>query len=336
MSAEFRAIELQIPEELSGVRLDIALARMLPEHSRTRIKGWIEAGQVQVGRLPCKPRDVVIAGSRVRVRMSAEPSTASVLPEAIPLKIVHEDPDVLVVDKPVGLVVHPGAGNPRHTLQNALLGWDPRLGSLPRAGIIHRLDKDTSGLLMVARTLEAHTALTRELMARTVSREYLAVCVGVMTSGGTIDEPIGRHRSDRLRMTVRSDGRPATTHYRVLERFRAHSYLSVRLMTGRTHQIRLHLSHLKYPLVGDPVYGGRFGRPRGASEELAQTLRDFGHQALHAAKLAFDHPRTGERLALETPVPTDFAVLLEVLRGDAREASRQAATRGSARGSVGG
>jgi 23S rRNA pseudouridine1911/1915/1917 synthase len=338
MSAEFRAIELQIPEELNGFRLDSALARMLPEHSRTRIKGWIEAGRVQIGRLPCKPRDVVSAGSRVQVRMSGESEAASaaVLPEAIPLKIVHEDPDVLVVDKPVGLVVHPGAGNPRHTLQNALLGWDPRLASIPRAGIIHRLDKDTSGLLMVARTPEAHTALTRELMARSVSREYLAVCVGVMTSGGTIDQPIGRHRSDRLRMTVRSDGRSATTHYRVLERFRAHSYLSVRLATGRTHQIRLHLSHLKYPLVGDAVYGGRFGRPRGASEELARALRDFGHQALHAAKLAFDHPRTGERLALEAPVPADFAALLEVLRADAREASRELATRRSSGRSVGG
>jgi 23S rRNA pseudouridine1911/1915/1917 synthase len=335
MSAEFQVIELQIPQELSGFRLDSALARMLPEHSRTRIKGWIEAGQVQIGRLPCKPRDVVSPGSRVQVRMSAEPASSAVLPEAIPLRVVHEDPDMLVVDKPVGLVVHPGAGNPRHTLQNALLGWDPRLASLPRAGIIHRLDKDTSGLLMVARTLEAHTVLTRELMARSVSREYLAICVGVMTSGGTIDQPIGRHRSDRLRMAVRSDGRPATTHYRVLERFRAHSYLSVRLTTGRTHQIRLHLSHLKYPIVGDPVYGGRFGRPRGASEALAQALRAFGHQALHAAKLAFDHPRSGERVALETPVPADFAALLAVLRADAREASRQLATRRSPGRSVG-
>jgi 23S rRNA pseudouridine1911/1915/1917 synthase len=327
MSAEFRVIELQIPQELSGLRLDSALARMLPEHSRTRIKGWIDAGQVQMGRLPCKPRDVVSTGSRIQVRISAAPVADAVTAEAIPLEVVHEDADVLVVDKPVGLVVHPGAGNPRHTLQNALLGWDPRLAALPRAGIIHRLDKDTSGLLMVARTPEAHTVLTRELMARSVSREYLAVCVGVMTSGGTIDQPIGRHRSDRLRMAVRTDGRPATTHYRVLERFRAHSCLSVRLTTGRTHQIRLHLSHLKYPIVGDPVYGGRFGLPRGASPELAETLRAFGHQALHAAKLAFDHPRTGERLALEAPVPADFAALLEALRTDAREAHRPAATR---------
>jgi 23S rRNA pseudouridine1911/1915/1917 synthase len=327
MSAEFRDIELEIPQELNGLRLDTALARMLPEHSRTRIKGWIEAGHVRIGRLPCKPKELVSAGARVRVRVSAPPVPLDVLPESIPLKVVHEDRDVLVVDKPVGLVVHPGAGNPRHTLQNALLGWDPRLASLPRAGIIHRLDKDTSGLLMIARTPESYTALSRELMARSVSREYLAVCVGVMTSGGTIDQPIGRHRADRLRMAVRSDGRPATTHYRVLERFRAHSLLSVRLDTGRTHQIRLHLSHLKYPIVGDPVYGGRLGRPRGASEALAESLRSFGHQALHAAKLGFDHPRTGRRLMLEAPPPADFTALLEVLRADAGEAARQAAQR---------
>jgi 23S rRNA pseudouridine1911/1915/1917 synthase len=331
MSAEFRVLDLQIPAELAGFRLDRALAQMLPEHSRTRIKGWIDAGQVHIGRLACKPRDVVSAGQRVSVRIAAGPTAPTVEPEHIPLHVVHEDPDVLVVHKPVGLVVHPGAGNPRHTLQNALLGWDPKLAALPRAGIIHRLDKDTSGLLMIARTPEAHTALTRELMARSVSREYLAICVGVMTSGGTIDEPIGRHRSDRLRMAVRGDGRPATTHYRVLERFRGHSHLSVRLSTGRTHQIRLHLSHFKYPLVGDPVYGGRAGRPRGASEALADALRAFRHQALHAARLAFDHPRTGERLTFETPVPDDFAQLLEVLRADARQALREAAPGGSRR-----
>ena len=181
---------------------------------------------------------------------------------------------------------------------------DPALAALPRAGIIHRLDKDTSGLLVVARTLEAHTSLARQLAARSVSREYLAVCVGVMTGGGTIDEPIGRHRSDRLRMAVRQDGRPAITHYRVLERFRAHTYLSVKLETGRTHQIRLHLAHLQYPIVGDPEYGGRrLARPRGATEGLIETLRGFKRQALHAASLAFDHPRSGKRLASESPVP---------------------------------
>jgi len=318
MNAEFHVIDLEIPKELAGQRLDSALARLLPEHSRTRIKGWIDAGQVQVGRLPCKPRDVVNAGSRVHVRMTLETPATAVLPEAIALDVVHKDPDVLVIDKPAGLVVHPGAGNPRHTMQNALLGRDPSLAALPRAGIIHRLDKDTSGLLVIARTLEAHTSLARQLLARSVSREYLAVCVGVMTGGGTIDEPIGRHRSDRLRMTVRRDGRPAITHYRVVERFRAHSYLNVKLETGRTHQIRLHLAHLRYPIVGDPKYGGRFARPRGATDGLVDTLRAFKRQALHAATLAFDHPRTGKRLTLQSPVPADFGRLLAALRDDVR------------------
>jgi 23S rRNA pseudouridine1911/1915/1917 synthase len=326
MTAEFQVIDLEIPPELAGQRLDSALARLLPEHSRTRIKGWIEAGAVKVDRAACKPRDLVDAGSRIRVQTAIdEPAQPQVLPEEIALRLVHEDRDVLVIDKPAGLVVHPGAGNPRHTLQNALLGLDPSLAVLPRAGLIHRLDKDTSGLLVVARTPEAQTSLSRQLEARTMSREYVAACVGVMTGGGTIDEPIGRHRGDRLKMAIRVSGRPAVTHYRVLERFRAHTYLSVKLETGRTHQIRLHLSHIRYPIVGDPVYGGRFGLPRGASQGLIDTLRGFKRQALHAAALAFDHPRTGKRLSLQTPVPPDFAQLLTALREDARDAPREPA-----------
>jgi 23S rRNA pseudouridine1911/1915/1917 synthase len=319
MTAEFQVIELKIPPELAGERLDSALARLMPEHSRTRIKGWIEAGAVQVGRKASKPRDLVEAGARVRVQIIAdEVAQPEVLPEAIALRLVHEDAHVLVIDKPAGLVVHPGAGNPRHTLQNALLGLDPALAALPRAGLIHRLDKDTSGLLVVARTPQAQTSLSRQLEARTMAREYVAACVGVMTGGGTIDEPIGRHRGDRLRMAIRVAGRPAVTHYRVLERFRGHTYLSVKLETGRTHQIRLHLSHIKYPIVGDPVYGGRFGLPRGATPGLIEVLRRFKRQALHAATLGFEHPRTGKILTLHSPVPADFAELLAVLREDAR------------------
>jgi 23S rRNA pseudouridine1911/1915/1917 synthase len=318
MTTEFQVIDLDIPPELAGLRLDSALARLLPQHSRTRIKGWIEGGAVLVGRQRRKPRDIVEAGAHVRVQMSVDSPKPQVLPEAIALRLVHEDADVLVIDKPAGLVVHPGAGNPSHTLQNALLGWDASLARLPRAGLIHRLDKDTSGLLVVARTPEAQTSLSRQLMARTMSREYLAVCVGVMTGGGTIDAPIGRNRSDRLRMAVRESGRPAVTHYRVLERFRAHTYLSVQLETGRTHQIRLHLSHQKYPIVGDPVYGGRFAQPRGAAPELVDTLRAFKRQALHAASLGLDHPRTGKRLVLNSAVPEDFRQLLLALRDDAR------------------
>jgi 23S rRNA pseudouridine1911/1915/1917 synthase len=322
MTAEFHVIDLEVPAELAGQRLDSALARLMPEHSRTRIKGWIEEGAVLIGRQRVRPRDIVEEGARIRVQMmmTAEPQT-QVLPEAIALRLVHEDSDVLVIDKPAGLVVHPGAGNPNHTLQNALLGFDPKLARLPRAGLIHRLDKDTSGLLVVARNPEAQTSLSRQLMARSMSREYVAVCVGVMTGGGTIDAPIGRNRSDRLRMAVRESGRPAVTHYRVLERYRAHTYLSVQLETGRTHQIRLHLSHLKYPIVGDPVYGGRFGQPKGASRELLDTLRGFKRQALHAATLGFDHPRTGKRLVLNSAVPQDFGQLLLALRADAAAAA---------------
>ena len=316
MNPEFLVVDLEIPVELAGQRLDSALARLMPEHSRTRIKGWIEGGEVLLGRRPCKPRDTVEAGARVQVRMTPPPPQTEAQPEPIALNLVHEDKDVLVVDKPAGLVVHPGAGNPNHTLQNGLLALDPALARLPRAGLIHRLDKDTSGLLVIARNEQAQTSLSRQLMARSMSREYLAVCVGVMVGGGTIDAPIGRNRTDRLRMAVRESGRPAITHYRVLERFRAHTYLSVKLETGRTHQIRLHLSHLKYPIVGDPVYGGRFARPRGASAELNDTLRAFKRQALHAATLSFDQPRSGKRLTLQSPIPADFEHLLEVLRSD--------------------
>jgi len=316
MNPEFQIVDLEIPQELAGQRLDSALARLMPEHSRTRIKGWIEEGGVLLGRRACKPRDTVEAGARVRVRMSVAAPQLAVQAEAIELKLAHRDKDVFVVDKPAGLVVHPGAGNPHHTLQNALLALDPALAQLPRAGLIHRLDKDTSGLLVIARNETAQTSLSRQLMARAMTREYLALCVGVMVSGGTIDAPIGRNRSDRLRMAVRGSGRPAVTHYRVLERFRAHTYLSVKLETGRTHQIRLHMSHLKYPIVGDPVYGGRFGLPRGAGEELIDALRLFKRQALHAATLAFDHPRSGKRLTLQSPVPADLAHLLGVLRAD--------------------
>jgi 23S rRNA pseudouridine1911/1915/1917 synthase len=332
MTAEFQVTDLTIPPELAGQRLDAALARLMPEHSRTRIKGWIEAGAVKVGHGTCKPRDLVEAGSRVRVQVSMnEAAQPQVLPEAIALRLIHEDRDVLVIDKPAGLVVHPGAGNPRHTLQNALLGLDASLAALPRAGLIHRLDKDTSGLLVVARTPVAQTSLSRQLEARTMAREYVAACVGVMTGGGTVDEPIGRHRGDRLRMAVRVSGRPAVTHYRVLERFRAHTYLRVNLETGRTHQIRLHLSHIKYPIIGDPVYGGRLSVPRGASAELAAALRGFKRQALHAASLGFDHPRSGRRLVLTSEVPPDFAQLLEVLRADAREAARLVVVKRDAR-----
>ena len=324
MSAEFQLVELKIPAEMAGARLDATLARLMPAQSRTRIKGWIESGAVKVAGRSARPSDRVLAASRVTVRIETLALPRTVAAEKIALNIVHQDRDCLVIDKPAGFVVHPGAGNPAHTLQNALLGYDQSLAALPRAGLIHRLDKDTSGLLVVARTAEAQTSLSRQLMARTMAREYRAICVGIMTGGGRIDLAIGRHRVDRLRMAVRGDGRSAVTHYRILERFRAHTFVKVKLETGRTHQIRLHLSHLKYPIVGDPVYGGRFARPRGASEELAGALRAFKRQALHAASLSFDHPRTGQRREFSSPLPQDFQGLIDALRADAATAAREA------------
>ena len=237
-------------------------------------------------------------------------------PEPITLNVAFEDEHVLVVNKPAGLVVHPGAGNPGGTLMNGLLHHAPQLESVPRAGIIHRIDKDTTGLLLIAKTLPAHTALTRQLAERSISREYLAVCNGVLTGGGTIDEPIARHPVDRKRMSVQQAGKPAVTHFKVLERFRAHTYVSVKLETGRTHQIRVHFAWRRNPLVGDPVYGGRLALPAGASDVLIEALRGFRRQALHAARLAFAHPASGETLAIEAPLPADFEQLLAALRED--------------------
>jgi len=236
--------------------------------------------------------------------------------EAMPLAVVFRDRTLLVIDKPAGLVVHPGAGNARHTLQNALLALDPKLALVPRAGLVHRLDKDTSGLLLVARTPEAHSALTAAMAARQITREYLAVCTGVLTGGGTIDEPIGRHRTQRTRMAVRSDGRPAVTHYRIERRFRAHTLVRVTLETGRTHQIRVHLAHIGFPVVGDPAYGGRRRIPKGSSPALAAELRAFPRQALHAARLSLSHPLTHREHEWRSPLPADMQRLLAALEAD--------------------
>ncbi|HUY84779.1 MAG TPA: 23S rRNA pseudouridine(1911/1915/1917) synthase RluD [Steroidobacteraceae bacterium] len=330
MSAEFQIWDLDIPADLAGERLDRALARLLPQHSRSRIRAWIDAGEVLRAGRRCRPSETVERGDRIRVRAAPAPTgQAAVEAEPIALNVVHRDAAFLVIDKPAGLVVHPGAGNPRHTLQNALLALDGALARIARAGIVHRLDKDTSGLLVVARTPAAHTALTRQIAEHSVTREYLAICRGIPTAGGTIDRPIGRHRVDRVRMAVRADGRRAVTHYRVLERFRAHALLGVRLETGRTHQIRLHLSNQHHPIVGDPLYGGRLQRPRGASEALAAALKGFERQALHATRLSFAHPRTGRMLQFESAPPEDFAHLLAALRSDAQAQAPAAPRRGA-------
>jgi len=305
-----------VPPELAGQRLDQALARMFPEYSRSRLKSWLLQGFITVDQGALRPRDAVSGGETILLQRQPEISVPSE-PEPLELDIIYADEDCLAVNKPAGLVVHPGAGNARGTLMNGLLHYAPDLAGIPRAGIIHRLDKDTSGLLLVARTLQAHTALVRALAEREIARHYLAVCSGVLTGGGLIDEPIGRHPVDRLKMRVQQKGKPAVTHYRVIQRFAAHTYVSIQLETGRTHQIRVHFAHRRHALVGDPTYGGRLAIPAGASARLQEVLRSFRRQALHAEKLAFAQPRSGEEIELQVAPPDDFADLLGALAEDA-------------------
>ena len=305
---------LEMPPAPGGTRLDLALSQALPQYSRSRLAGWVREGSVWVNGRTARPRDPVYGGEAVLVRAQPAADT-SVAPERMKIDVVYRDRHVLVVDKPAGLVVHPGAGNRSRTLQNGLLAMDSSLAAVPRAGIVHRIDKDTSGLLVVARTIEAHAALVEALREHDVEREYVALCVGALTGGGTIDRPIGRHRTDRLRMTVRADGRPAITHYRLIERFPHHSLLRVQLETGRTHQIRVHLAHAGHPLVGDPLYGGRRQLTGGASAGQREALKSFGRQALHAARLSFAHPVSGKPVDVTSALPADFESLLTVLRG---------------------
>ena len=311
---------LSIPESLAGRRVDQAAAAVLDEFSRGRLKIWIEAGQLTLDGNEVEPDAKVHGGEELVLDAQIEP-IAAVEPEPIPLTLIHEDAALFVVDKPAGLVVHPGAGNPTGTLQNALLNLDPALAGVPRAGIVHRLDKNTSGLLVVARTLGAHAALAAQLERREVHRIYLGICQSVLTGGGEVDAPIGRHPRDRLKMAVVERGRHALTRYRVLERFRAHTYLKLQLETGRTHQIRVHLAHRHTPLVGDPLYGGRPKLPRSPSPELREMLQGFRRQALHASQLEFQHPDTGHPARYDSPLAEDMEALLTALRADAARAS---------------
>jgi len=307
---------LEVPDEAAGLRFDQALAMLVPEFSRSRLTEWIKAGQALLDGQPARPRDPVRAGQSIELRARPEREVHAEAQD-IPLDVIYADEDVLVINKGVGLVVHPGAGNPSGTLMNALLHYDPKLAEVPRAGLVHRLDKETTGAMVIARTLQAHTALVAQLAERDVHRQYLAVVVGVLIAGGTIDAPIARHPRDRIRMAVVENGRPAITHYRVRERFRGHSLVECRLETGRTHQIRVHMAHARHPIVGDPLYGGPLRLPKGASPELVDTLRGFRRQALHAERLEFEHPRSGETVALEAPPPPDLAALIASLREDA-------------------
>lgn len=301
-----------VPAERAGSRLDQTLAILFPEFSRSRLQQWVRAEQVLVDGEVMRPRDKLVGGERVELNATLD-EQVSVKPQAIALHVVYEDEQLLVIDKPAGLVVHPGAGNAEGTLQNALLHHAPSLAGIPRSGIVHRLDKETSGLLVVAKTLQAHHALVEQLQARTVRREYLALVNGTFTAGGRIEAGIARHPRDRVRMRVDERGREAITHYRIAKRFQAHTLLRVALETGRTHQIRVHMAHIGHPLVGDPLYGGRMLLPKGATDEMRHALRSFRRQALHAACLGLAHPETGKEVGWEASLPQDMNELLELL-----------------------
>lgn len=298
---------------MSGLRLDQALAEMFPEHSRSRLATWVKNGDVLVDGQACKPRTAVATDALVEIDVEL-PAEAREEPAEIEFDVCHEDAQLIVVNKPVGLVVHPGAGNRDGTLVNGLLYRYPELAALPRAGLVHRIDKDTSGLLLVARTLEAHTALVRSMADREIKRSYRAVCHGVLTGGGTVDAPIDRHPRDRLRMAVRDNGREAITHYRVVERLQAATIVDVSLETGRTHQIRVHFAHLRHPLIGDSLYGGRRRIPAGGNEALNAVVTGFPRQALHAQSLSFTHPSNGELVNLSAPLAGDMVKLEVQLR----------------------
>ena len=307
-----------IPRHLAGKRLDQALAELFREHSRARLQNWIRKGDVYVDNGPVNQRQRVKGGEQVKIN-TTHVSRENWSAEAMPLQILHEDEQILILNKPPGLVVHPGAGNPEHTLLNALLHYDPKLVTVPRAGIVQRLDKDTSGVMVVARTPESHTYLVAELQARNIKREYQAFVTGVMTAGGTVDKPIGRHPRKRTQMTVTENGKPALTHYRIIKKYRAHTHIRVQLETGRTHQIRVHLAWLKYPIIGDPVYGGRSHLPKGISQNLMAALHSFPRQALHACAISLIHPVTGAPLSSTAPLPEDLQQLRAALEQDARE-----------------
>ncbi len=311
-------LQAEIPHEWMGQRLDQVLVRLFPDYSRSRLQTWLKQGQIRVNGEIRRAKDKVTGGEDVAlvVQASHEQDWQA---EDIPLNIVHEDAHILVINKPAGMVVHPAAGNYSGTLLNALLYYAPELQSVPRAGIVHRLDKDTTGLLVVARTLPAQKSLVEQLQARRFLRQYDAIVQGVLTAGGTVDAPIGRHPVNRKRMAVQPRGKPAVTHYRIAERFRCHTRLTVKLETGRTHQIRVHMAHIHHPLLGDPVYAGRFRIPPASSPDFLDSLKQFQRQALHARQLGLQHPHSGEYMEWQAEIPEDMAVLINALQHDMQQ-----------------
>ncbi|CAB9494646.1 MULTISPECIES: 23S rRNA pseudouridine(1911/1915/1917) synthase RluD [Alteromonas] len=321
MTQSPNTIQLEASTEAAhfGLRLDQVLADLFPEYSRSKLKTWIQDGNVSVnGEVITVPRHKMQMDELITVQAEMDVQVTSVAQD-IALDIVYEDEHILVINKPADLVVHPGAGNPSGTVLNALLNHYPEIDKVPRAGIVHRLDKDTTGLMVVAKTIPAQTHLVDQLQRREMSREYEAIALGTMVAGGIVDEPIGRHATKRTHMAVREMGKPAVTHYRVIEKFRAYTHLRLKLETGRTHQIRVHMAHIKHPLLGDQVYGGRPRLPKGASEEFIAALRGFQRQALHAAQLSLFHPETEEWMTWKAPLPQDMQDLLKAVKKDSAD-----------------
>ena len=305
-------LKIIIPERMTGQRLDVALAEMLPDYSRSKITDWIKSGEALINHKTFKPKDKVSGSEMVELTISQKKNN-DWLGEDIPLNVVFEDEDIIVLNKSVGMVTHPGAGNWSGTLANALLYYEPNLATLDRAGIVHRLDKNTSGLMVVAKNEKSQKNLVEQLQTHSVSREYSAIVYGHMVAGGTVDEPIGRDTKDRVKQAVSSNGREAVTHYRVIDRYQNHTHVKAILETGRTHQIRVHLSHIGYPLIGDPMYGGKLRFPKKADEALKDALVDFKRQALHSRKLTLTHPISGKLMSWKAPLPEDMLALLDVL-----------------------
>ncbi len=302
--------EITVPAELYGQRVDVVLAQLFSDYSRSQLSQWLKDGLITVNDQRLKPKEKLLGGEHIRMRVSFSAENARCLPENIPLDVAYEDDALLIINKPAGLVVHPGAGNAEHTLVNALLHHDANLHHLPRAGIIHRLDKETTGLLIVGKTLTAYTSLIRQMQAREIQRHYITLVHGHVIAGATIDTCYGRHPRSRLKMAVCEYGKQAVTHYSVRTHYTGFTLLDVRLMTGRTHQIRVHMAHINHPVVGDPLYGGRGRMTAGLSDVLRQSLTAFKRQALHAGFLSLAHPVSHETLTCTAPLPEDFQSLL--------------------------
>ena len=305
-------LEIVIPEKFKGKRLDLALSKLFPEHSRSRIQSWIKAGEVEVNNSKYKQRNVVNSGDIIKINTTLK-SIDKHQAEHIDLDVIHEDKAIIILNKPAGLVVHPGAGNQKHTLVNALLHFDEKLDVLPRAGIIHRLDKDTTGIMIIARTIESYTYLVNELQERNIKRNYKAIICGQLVAGGVIENKIGRHPVHRTKMAVTDKGKLATTHYRIIKKFQHYTYLDIQLGTGRTHQIRVHMNNEKHPIIGDPLYGKNTFIKKGINASLREFIKNFKRQALHAYNIEFTHPVSKKIISLNAELPDDMNNLIKIL-----------------------